>query len=289
MIVYSTISSFRAMRRALASNVTVGFVPTMGALHEGHLTLVREARKNNDVVVASIFVNPKQFGANEDLDRYPRQLEHDKELLKSLGVDHVLTPSNDVMYGPNFSTYVHAPEWFEETQEGRARPGHFRGVATVVTKLFNIVQPTRAYFGQKDAAQCVLIRRLVQDLNFPVEVRIMDTVRESDGLALSSRNAYLSTSARRAAPIVYAALCAAKDLYHLTTPATTSQMLENTVRQVLQSESQVDEIEYIACDSYETMMPLTTIGEETAVLSLAVKLGSVRLIDNVVLGRGETG
>jgi pantoate--beta-alanine ligase len=285
MIVYSTISSFRAMRRALASNVTVGFVPTMGALHEGHLSLVRQARKENDVVVASIFINEKQFGPHEDLDRYPRQLENDTELLKSLGVDHVWAPSNDEMYGPNFATYVDAPKGFDETREGKARPGHFRGVATVITKLFHIIQPTRAYFGQKDAAQCVLIRRLVQDLNFPLDVTVLETVRESDGLAMSSRNAYLNTSARRAAPIVYAALCAAKDLYFLTKPSTTSTMLEEAVRQVLQSESQVDEIEYIACDSYDTMTPLINIGEEIAVLSVAVKIGSVRLIDNVILGR----
>lgn len=288
MIVYSTISSFRAMRRALASNITVGFVPTMGALHDGHLSLVREARKENDVVVASIYINEKQFGPNEDLDRYPRQLERDTELLKSMGVDHVLAPSNDEMYGPNFATYVEAPKGFEETREGKARPGHFRGVATVITKLFHIVQPTRAYFGQKDAVQCALIRRLVQDLNFPVDITVLDTVREPDGLAMSSRNAYLSTSARRAAPIVYAALCAAKDLYYLTKPSTTSQMLEEAVRQVLQSESQVDDIEYIACDNYETMAPLLTIGDETAVLSVAVKIGSVRLIDNVVLGRFDS-
>jgi pantoate--beta-alanine ligase len=273
------------MRRALASNVSVGFVPTMGALHEGHLSLVRQARKENDVVVASIFINEKQFGPHEDLDRYPRQLENDTELLKSLGVDHVWAPSNDEMYGPNFATYVEAPKGFDETREGKARPGHFRGVATVITKLFHIIQPTRAYFGQKDAAQCVLIRRLVQDLNFPLDVTVLETVRESDGLAMSSRNAYLNTSARRAAPIVYAALCAAKDLYFLTKPSTTSTMLEEAVRQVLQSESQVDEIEYIACDSYDTMTPLINIGEEIAVLSVAVKIGSVRLIDNVILGR----
>mmetsp|Transcript_6210 Transcript_6210/g.9072 ORF Transcript_6210/g.9072 Transcript_6210/m.9072 type:complete len:287 (+) Transcript_6210:59-919(+) len=286
MIVYTTISSFRVMRKALASNITVGFVPTMGALHEGHLSLVKEARQNNDVVVASIFVNPTQFGANDDLDKYPRQLTRDTELLKSLGVDHVFAPTNEIMYGPNFATYVNAPEGFEEhTEEGKARPGHFRGVATVVTKLFNIVQPTRAYFGQKDAAQCVMIRRMVQDLNFPLEVVVLDTVREFDGLAMSSRNAYLNDEARRAAPIVYAALCAAKDLYALTSPTTSFRMLEETVKQVLKSEPQVTEIEYIVCDSYDTMKPLTVIREEPAVLSLAVRIGSVRLIDNIILRR----
>ena len=173
---------------------------------------MREAARQNDVLVASIFVNPTQFGPNEDLARYPRQLERDTELLQELGVHHIFAPNADSMYGSNHLTYVDA-KGFDKIPEGRARPGHFSGVATIVTKLFNIVRPTNAYFGQKDAAQCVLIRRIVQDLDMDVNVVVHDTVREDDRLAMSSRNAYLTTEERKVAPVLYRALLAGRETF----------------------------------------------------------------------------
>jgi pantoate--beta-alanine ligase len=280
---HRTIPSVRAMRRALEPSLSVGFVPTMGALHEGHLSLIREARRSNDVVIASIFVNPTQFGAGEDLDKYPRQLEQDKELLTDLEVDHLFAPDCDSMYGPNHVTYVE-PEGFDDIAEGVSRPGHFKGVATVVTKLFNIVKPTNAYFGQKDAAQCCLIRRIVHDLDMDVNVVIMDTVREPDGLAMSSRNAYLTEAERKVAPIVYQSLCTARDSYHGNGGRPiAAQHLQEVVESILRSEPLVTQVQYVSVDCRETMRPLQNVGKEGAIISLACKIGSVRLIDNMVL------
>ena len=283
IIVHKTIASIRDARSAaLKLHQSVGFVPTMGALHAGHLSLVERARDENDLVVASIFVNPKQFGPNEDLAKYPRQLERDVELLESMGVHHVFAPpSINVMYGPNFCTQVN-PTGFDETHEGQVRPGHFAGVATVVTKLFNIVQPTRAYFGQKDAVQCVLIRRIVQDLDIPVEIRVMDTVREPDGLAMSSRNAYLTPEERAAAPIIYKALCAAKHIYTSKPNCSTSE-IQTIIQTILESNPLVSEIQYIAVDDHDTMKPLENVGPNGAIVSLACRIGNVRLIDNMIL------
>jgi len=246
---------------------------------------VEEARKRNDVVVASIFVNPTQFGKNEDLDKYPRQLERDLALLSQLQADHVFAPANETMYDQRFSTYVH-PAGFDDIAEGRARPGHFRGVATIVTKLFNVVRPTRAYFGRKDAAQCVLIRRVVEDLNIPTDVVVLDTVREPNGLAMSSRNAYLTREEREAAGVIYRSLDAAKRLYCdlLQTAATVpSDVLAAAVQTVLRTEPFVSEIQYVSVDDKDTMKPLTHIDRSGAIISLACKIGSVRLIDNIVL------
>jgi pantoate--beta-alanine ligase len=268
--------------------------------------LVREARANNDVLVASIFVNPTQFGPGEDLDRYPRQLERDTQLLNDLGVDHLFAPSS--MYGKHHVTYI-VPEGFDNIPEGHVRPGHFRGVATIVAKLFNIVQPTNAYFGQKDAAQCVLIQRMVNDLDMDVNVVIKETIREADGLAMSSRNAYLTAAERQAAPIIYQSLCAAKRVFHdfynnhdddddddvndsnnSAAVVLSSEALRACVEQVLISEPLVQEIQYISVDSRETMQPITTVEgggavhrETGCIISLACKVGSVRLIDNIVL------
>jgi pantoate--beta-alanine ligase len=282
------------------SITSIGFVPTMGALHEGHASLVREARCQNDIVICSIFVNPIQFAPNGDLDRYPRQLEKDMEILESLGVDHLFAPTDPTqLYGPHHVTYVD-PIGFDDLPEGRCRPGHFRGVATIVTKLFNIIQPTRAYFGQKDAAQCCLIKRIVQDLNIPIEICIQDTLRESDGLAMSSRNVYLSSSERKAATILYRSLCAAQAIWkhkvqdnpydvHLTSnnnmvkSVCLAEDIRQAVLEILQQEPLVSDIQYIAIDNRETMQPLDTVGIEGAVVSLAAQVGSVRLIDNIVL------
>lgn len=288
LVVHRTIDSIRSVRRSLDPSVSVGFVPTMGALHEGHLSLVREARACNDVVVASVFVNPTQFGKGEDLNKYPRQLERDTELLESQDVDHVFAPDAASMYGKNHVTYVE-PEGFDQIAEGIARPGHFRGVATVVTKLFNIVHPTNAYFGQKDAAQCVLIRRIVDDLNMDVNVVVKETMREDNGLAMSSRNAYLTLEERRAASVLYRSLCAARDVLEECTaqnpaarvPAT---LLQDTVQRVLRQEPLVSEIQYIAVDSKATMRQCEHVTKsEGAIVSIACKVGAVRLIDNIVL------
>jgi pantoate--beta-alanine ligase len=278
---HSNTISFRNFRRSLHPNVKIGFVPTMGALHEGHLSLVKKARECNDVVVASIFVNPTQFGKGEDFDKYPRQLEQDSEILGEFGVDHLFAPCIDDMYGKNHATFVDC-EGFNDIPEGISRPGHFKGVATIVTKLFNIVQPSNAYFGQKDAAQCALIRRIVEDLNMDLNVVIMDTVREEDGLAKSSRNAYLSDVERKAAPVVYKSLKAAKELYE-NNPSASSSDLVLAIQRVLQSEPLVSEIQYVSVDSQSTMQPLLYPVKDNTVISLACKVGSVRLIDNIVL------
>lgn len=285
--IHPTVESIRTIRKSYDPSISIGFVPTMGALHEGHLSLFRAARSQNDVVFASIFVNPTQFGPNEDLDKYPRQLEKDIEQLASIGVDHVFAPSSsDIMYGKHHVTYVE-PTGFETTQEGKQRPDHFRGVATIVTKLFNIVQPTNAYFGQKDAVQCVLIRRIVDDLNMNINVQIMDTVREYDGLAMSSRNAYLDTDQRRAAPVVYKALCAARELYDSRFSRgmefIDATVLQEVVEDILNTEPLISKIQYVAIDNMETMQPLVKVGSDGCIVSLACILGTVRLIDNIVL------
>jgi pantoate--beta-alanine ligase len=193
----------------------------------------------------------------------------------------VFAPTIDDMYGKNHATYVD-PQSFDDTREGRARPGHFRGVATIVTKLLNIVQPTNAYFGQKDAAQCCMIRRVVEDLDMDLNVVVMDTVREDDGLAMSSRNAYLNAEERKAAPAVYRSLCAAKDMYKRDSGVGSSELVD-AVERILRGEPLVSEIQYVSVDSQATMQPVEQVGKEGAIVSLACKLGSVRLIDNVSL------
>jgi len=285
-IIHPTIESIRSVRKSFDPSVSVGFVPTMGALHEGHLSLARAARSQNDVVIASIFVNPTQFGEGEDLDKYPRQLEKDVDLLTENGVDHVFAPSSGMMYGKNHTTYVD-PKGFDQTKEGTSRPNHFRGVATIVTKLLNIVQPTNAYFGQKDAVQCVVIRRIVDDLDMDVNVQIMDTVREKDGLAMSSRNAYLTPEERDKAPIVYKALCAAREVFESRWARGMEELdandLQEVVEKALETEPLITEVQYVAIDDLETMQPLSKVGNGGCIVSLACILGSVRLIDNIVL------
>ncbi|NTW04184.1 MAG: pantoate--beta-alanine ligase, partial [Oscillochloris sp.] len=209
MNVIATIDAFRQVRASFAK---LGLVPTMGYLHAGHLSLVRQARQECGAVAVSIFVNPTQFGPNEDFSRYPRNMEHDLELLAEAGVDLVFTPEPAEMYPRDFGTAVVLPA-ADDVLEGSARPGHFRGVATVVCKLLNIAQPTRAYFGQKDAQQTVVVRQMVRDLNIPTEIVVSPTVREPDGLALSSRNTYLTPEQRRAATVLYRALTAARERY----------------------------------------------------------------------------
>jgi pantoate--beta-alanine ligase len=273
----SSIEAFRQGRAALIGRV--GLVPTMGALHAGHLALVEQARAENDAVVVTIFVNPTQFGANEDFAAYPRDLPHDLALLREAGVDAVFTPTPDVIYPAGYQTTVDV-EQVSQGLEGARRPGHFRGVATVVAKLFNIARPERAYFGQKDAQQVVVIRRMALDLNFPLAVVVCPTVREPDGLALSSRNAYLTPEQRRAAPMVYRALQSAANFYDkgMRDP----EGLRAAMRVVLQSEPLM-QVDYVSAADAQTLRELDVAVSEPILLSLAVRVGKTRLIDNLLL------
>jgi len=288
--VFKTIPEMMAFRRSLPSQKSVGCVPTMGALHEGHLDLIRRSKEENDTTVVSIFVNPTQFLPGEDLSRYPRPLEADLKKLSQVGVEAAFLPSNDEMYGQHHKTYV-TVEGVDELSEGKIRPGHFRGVATIVTKLFNIVQPTRAYVGQKDALQAIVIQRLVRDLNMSPQVVVCPTRREDNGLAMSSRNVYLSPAERDRAAIVYKALHTAQVVYDAGARDVAQLLL--AVNDVLKEEAQFT-VQYISIASAETGEEVEGAleAEEKAVLSVAVRMSdperSLRLIDNVVLGgRGQ--
>ena len=287
MQVLSTIEEFRAAKAALPGSW--GLVPTMGFLHAGHLSLVKRARAENDHVAVSIFVNPTQFGPNEDLAAYPRDLDRDLSLLEALDVDLVFNPTPEVMYPANYQTYV-TVEDVTKYLEGASRPGHFRGVATVVAKLFNIVGAERAYFGQKDAQQTVVIRRMVQDLNMPVDIIICPTQREADGLALSSRNTYLDAEHRRAAPVLYRALCAAKEAFDQG--ERDGDHLRAIMREVIEAEP-LAKLDYVSAASATTLQELGTpspqppaIGEGV-LLSMAVRVGKPRLIDNFLYENGQ--
>ncbi len=257
---------------------TIGFVPTMGFLHEGHLSLMRTARAECDVVVVSIFVNPTQFGPNEDLDRYPRDAEGDRKKCESAGVDILFMPDAKEMYPEKPIVFV-TVEGISDVLEGAIRPGHFRGVATVVAKLFNIVKPHKAYFGQKDFQQCVVIKRMVKGLNMDIDVSVLPTVRERDGLAMSSRNSYLNPDERRAAAVLYKALAAARDLF--TAGATEPEKLKNKMRAVIAGEPSVT-IDYIEIADPEDLV-VGYSAQYRMVILVAVRLGRTRLIDNIVL------
>ena len=260
----------------------LGLVPTMGALHEGHLSLTRQARSDNATMAASIFVNPTQFGANEDFTTYPRSFERDLELLAAQGADLVFAPPPSEVYPDGFDTWIE-PGAVAEGMEGAARPGHFRGVATVVAKLFTITRPNRAYFGQKDGQQVAVIRKMNDDLNLGVQVVTMPTIREPDGLALSSRNAYLTPEQRAAAPVVYRALQAAESLWQAG--ERDANRLQAAARSILQDEPQVSAVDYVSIVDAKTMAPLETLdAAQRTMVAAAARLGTVRLIDNVVLG-----
>ena len=266
----------RALRQKLSG--TVGFVPTMGYLHEGHLALVKQARIENSAVIVSIYVNPTQFGPREDFGAYPRDLNRDLELLKGGGVDIVFVPSDDEMYPPEFSSWVDV-EKVTERLEGAARLGHFRGVATVVAKLFNIVQPSRAYFGQKDAQQVMVIKRMVADLNMGIEIVVVPTLRESDGLAMSSRNIYLSPKERQAAMILFKALTLARQLRR--SGEKDAEEIRRQMTALIQKEP-LAQIDYVSIADAETLEELNLL-DRPAVTSLAVRIGKTRLIDNTLL------
>ena len=259
----------------------VGFVPTMGYLHEGHLSLVRRAREENDIVVVSIFVNPTQFGPREDFDRYPRDLERDAELLRKEGVDYLFHPTAEEMYPKGFSTFVEV-KGLTEGLCGAKRPGHFRGVATVVTKLLNIVQPDRAYFGEKDFQQLQVIKRLVEDLNIPVEVVGCPIVREEDGLALSSRNVYLSREERESALSLYRGLKLAKELFE--GGERDAEKIKREVEKLILSHPRVSKIDYVEIVDSKTLKPVKEV-KEGDTIALAVFVGKTRLIDNYQFGR----
>lgn len=276
MNVAPAIAECRRLRAELAGDV--GFVPTMGYLHEGHLALVRQARAENAHVAASIFVNPAQFGPNEDLARYPRDPERDLALLKAEGVDLVFMPPPEEIYPAGFDTWVETGK-VSRPLEGKARPGHFRGVATVVCKLFNIVQPARAYFGQKDAQQLRVIQTMVRDLDLPLSVVPVPTVREPDGLALSSRNVYLSADERRQALSLSASLRLAEELIGAGERRAT--VVRGRMRRLIAA-NPAARIDYISIADSTTLEELRAI-DRPALVSLAVRVGATRLIDNVVV------
>jgi len=277
MKVIRTVAGMRQLRRRLAG--TVGFVPTMGYLHEGHLSLVKRAREENASVVVSIFVNPTQFGPCEDFRQYPRDTERDLALLKEAGTDVVFMPPDQEMYPPAFSTWVEV-DGLTRRLEGASRPNHFRGVTTVVTKLFNIVRPTRAYFGQKDAQQAAVITRMAADLNMDLDVVVCPTVREPDGLAMSSRNTYLSPEQHRAALVLYRSLKLAEERW--ASGERDPERIRTEMRHLIEQEP-LAEIDYVSVADPATLEELDTVSP-SALVSLAVRFGKTRLIDNVVLG-----
>jgi pantoate--beta-alanine ligase len=276
MIIASTFEELRTARSLLPQ--PLGFVPTMGFLHEGHLSLVRRAHQECASVAASIFVNPTQFGANEDLSRYPRDLQRDLRLLEQAGADLVWTPKPEIMYPAGFQTWVTVDE-LTQPLEGAARPGHFRGVTTIVAKLFNGIQPQKAYFGQKDAQQAAVIRRMTRDLDFPVEIVVCPTVRESDGLAMSSRNSYLSHEERQAATILFRALTAAQAAYNKGERR--AEVLRRVVRETVASEP-LAQLQYVSCADFDSLQELEEITGK-ALLSMAAFVGKTHLIDNFIL------
>lgn len=276
MKVLKSIAELRGERAAFTGSV--GLVPTMGYLHQGHLALVRRARQENDTLVVSIFVNPTQFGPQEDLQSYPRDLNRDLVLLEEEKVDLVFAPTLEEMYPPSFDTYVDVGD-IDKRLEGKSRPGHFKGVATVVAKLFNIVEPTRAYFGQKDAQQLLVISRMVADLNMNVEVVSVPTVREEDGLAVSSRNVYLSPEERCAATVLWRALSLAQKLWE--GGERRGEAIREQMRTLIEGEP-LATIDYVSVADPETLEELGEVAGP-ALVSLAVRIGKTRLIDNITL------
>ncbi|HEY1350822.1 MAG TPA: pantoate--beta-alanine ligase [Ktedonobacteraceae bacterium] len=289
MRVITTVQEMLGARADRSVSDRWGLVPTMGYLHEGHLSLVRQAREESAMLAVSIFVNPAQFGPREDLGRYPRDLPRDLRLLEECGVDIVFAPAVEDMYPPGFATYVDPYGPLVAAAEGASRPGHFRGVATVVLKLFQILNPQRAYFGQKDAQQVAVLARMVADLCLPVTLRIFPTVREADGLALSSRNAYLMPQLRAAAGVLYTALLAGKQAF-LAQASTGPIGVINAMQEVVAGEPQA-RLDYAEIRDPGTFLPLEHL-HAPALLLIAAFLGSTRLIDNVLLradGTWDTG
>jgi len=280
MKVVTPLSELHAARYRL--HEPVGLIATMGYLHEGHLSLVQAAKQYCASVVVSVFINPSQFGPGGDLSSYPRNISRDIEMLQDVGADLLWTPTVNEMYPDGYQTWVSVEE-ITKPLEGAVRPGHFRGVATIVAKLFNAVQPQRAYFGQKDAQQVVTIRRLVRDLNYPIDIIVCPIIREVDGLAMSSRNTYLSPAERQAATVLYRALSSAKDAF--TGGEHNASQLRARMQEIIAGEALAQE-QYISCADPDTLEELQ--GDVSyALLSLAVFIGKTRLIDNMIIGKKE--
>ena len=280
MNIHASVDAMRAASRSVhRKGQRLGLVPTMGALHEGHLALVRAAKAQADVVAASIFVNPLQFGAGEDLISYPRTFERDCELLEKEGVELLFAPAVEQMYPEKAITYVQV-EGLSEKLDGKSRPGHFRGVSTVVSKLFHILQPDLAFFGQKDAAQVAIIRRMVGDLNIPVEVVVCPIVREADGLAMSSRNAYLDAQQRKSALVLHRSLLQIEKSFQNAECKTAPLIAAG--KQVLSEEPAV-RLDYLEIVNPETLDPVAEVTQNSLV-AIAAYVGTTRLIDNILLG-----
>ena len=279
MRVVKTIKLLQSLsRKAKKENKRVGFVPTMGALHEGHLSLIKKCRRENDVVVLSIFVNPKQFGPKEDFAQYPRREAADKKLAKKEKVDILFISTVKAMYPAGYLTYIEV-ERMTQGLCGRSRPEHFRGVTTVLGKLLNIVMPDILYLGQKDAQQAAVVTRMVRDLNFPVLVKICPTVREADGLAMSSRNQYLSTGQRKEAAVLYRSLKEARQ--NIAAGNRLATVIVGKIRSCITRESS-GRVDYIECVAADTFLPLKRI-QGKAIVALAVWFGKTRLIDNTIV------
>ncbi|MCF7884920.1 MAG: pantoate--beta-alanine ligase [Candidatus Marinimicrobia bacterium] len=279
MDIIKTIPEIRSiLRKHRRADETIGFVPTMGYFHEGHLSLMDIAREKSDILVISIFVNPTQFGPDEDLERYPRDLEHDARLAEERGVDYIFHPDVDEMYSPNFSTYVKNLE-LSNLLCGATRDNHFRGVTTIVSKLFNIINPDLAVFGQKDHQQAIIIKRMVEDLNFPVEIVLGDIIREADGLAKSSRNTYLNGREREQAPIIYQALKEAKKM--VEEGERSAGKVKKYIRDKIDS-VELSEIEYVEIVE-DTMLGSVDKISRGNFAAVAVWFGDTRLIDNIIL------
>jgi len=277
--VVRSVAQLRAWRKGLSG--TLGFVPTMGYLHQGHLALVSRSKSENDTTAVSIFVNPTQFGPREDLAHYPRDLPQDLALLEKEGTDLVFAPEAEEIYPPGFSTWVEV-KGVTERLEGASRPGHFRGVATVVAKLLNLVQPHRAYFGQKDAQQLAVIKKMAGDLNMDLELVAVPTVREPDGLAMSSRNIFLNPQERQAALVLYRSLCLAQEMYK--SGEREAGKIREAMVKLIQKEP-LAQIDYVSIAHPETLEEVEKLAGP-ALVSLAVKIGPTRLIDNIILTEG---
>lgn len=281
MKVLRTVQEIQAFSKAAKdAGKSIGLVPTMGALHEGHLTLMRRARQENDVVIASVFVNPTQFGPNEDFDAYPRRFEEDCKKMETIPVDAVFHPEPREMYPEGYCTYVNVEGDITKKLCGAQRPGHFRGVATVVTKLMNLSRADRAYFGQKDAQQVVVVKRFVSDLNIPTEIVMVPIVREESGLARSSRNQYLSSEEKEAALVLSRSLKKGKEAFEGGEKDV--ETLKKIVRDEIETEATAV-IDYVDIYSFPALLPIKK-AEQPALLAIAVKIGKTRLIDNVILG-----
>ena len=280
MRIYTTVEDMRAYVKACRNkDQVIGFVPTMGAFHKGHISLMQAARKENDIVVVSIFVNPLQFCSGEDYDRYPRQTDLDRRICEAEGVDAVFNPTVAEIYPKGFDSHVDQGE-LPSKLCGPFRPGHFRGVTTVVSKLFNIIQPDSAYFGQKDYQQTQIIRRQVQDLNFDIKVRMMPIVREDDGLAMSSRNVYLGPKQRREATCIYRSLLRAKDLI-AKGDNDAAKVIQEMRREIRKTKGA--RVDYLAITNAETLESIREI-KGKVLIAVAVRIGKTRLIDNILLG-----